>query len=86
MSKYIEKMDWKKLITEIVKKEPDPEINWTHTNLGAAIGTSRSTIGRLLMDVENPQYLADPKFSQGMALIRIHREIREKIETIAQEA
>ena len=87
MSKYIEKMDWNKLISEIIQLEPDPEVNWTYASIGKAVGTSRSTIGRLLMDPERDQYLDDPKFAQGMALIRIHREIREKIAaTKAEEA
>jgi len=84
MSKYIQFLDWRKLITEIIEREPDPDVNWTHASLGAAIGTSRSTIGRMLMDPSDKQFLKDPKHSQGMALVHIHAEIREKI--AAQEA
>lgn len=84
MSKYIQHLDWNKLITEIIEREPDPDVNWTHASLGKAIGTSRSTIGRMLMEPSDKQYLKDPKHSQGVALMRIHAEICEKIK--AQEA
>jgi len=70
------KMNWNKMITEII--ELDPQTKWTYTKLGAHVGTSRSTIGRLMADESRPNHIDEPKWSQGMGLIELHAEVREK--------
>lgn len=70
------KMNWPKMITEII--ELDPKIKWTYTRIGERAGTSRSTIGRLMAEPDRPNHIDEPKWSQGMALIELHAEVREK--------
>lgn len=81
-SPYIQHMNWKKLIHQIITLEPDPEINWTYETLGKAAGASRGIIERLLKEPGSPRYLEEPKWSQGQALIRIRNEIHEKLKKI----
>ena len=71
-------MDWKKLIDEIVSM--DPNSKWTYTKIGDVIGTSRSTIGRLMAEPDRGNHIDEPKWSQGMSIIELHAEIRDKRE------
>lgn len=70
------KMNWPKMINEIV--ELDPAAKWTYASIGDRVGTSRSTIGRLMTEPGLKHHLDEPKWSQGMALIELHTEVKEK--------
>lgn len=77
------KFDFAKALAQITDCPVDPSRpagnnnRWTYERIAKEVGTSTSTINRLVNDPEKR-----PDFDQGMAIIELHQKVLEAIKNV----